>query len=64
MTLRKVTDRELADLSDEWENPKVDTRVYYQTCVNVWEVDRDAYESHKNDGVLCQIHNNRFYVGC
>lgn len=35
---RKLSVRELADLSNEWENPTVNTLKYYQSVCQAWEV--------------------------
>ena len=60
--MREITAVELADISDEWENPTVDTRKYYQSVLRAWEVDEDTYTQHKNDGGLCQKFNGRYYI--
>lgn len=60
---RRVSSRELADLSTDWENPRVDTNKYYQISLNVWEVNRGEYDERKKDGVLCQIFKGRYYIG-
>jgi hypothetical protein len=59
---RKVSNRELADLPAAWENPKVDTRKYYQCAMAAWEVDKATYENYKHDGGLCQKHKGRYYI--
>lgn len=59
---RKITNRELADLSTRWENPSVDTRHYIQCACVVFEVDGATYTQHKEEGGLCQIQNGRFYI--
>ena len=72
MEPRKISNKELADLSDEWENPRVDTRYYKQQCLNVWEIDEKTYLELKADGVCVQrerdwnnriVPNGRFYAG-
>jgi len=60
--MRKITNQELADLSDEWENPQVDTRFYHQQALRAWEVTQEEYERHKREGGLCQQQDGRFYV--
>lgn len=69
---RRITNQELADLSDEWLNSTVDTRRYYQTCLTVFEVDEETFEELKKDGVCCQVVKpnrknknpvDRYYVG-
>ena len=62
MLARKISNQELADLSDEWENPTVDTTKYYQSVLAAFEVDRELYEQHKRDGGLCQQHEGRHYI--
>lgn len=59
---RKISNRELADLSTNWENPTVDTAKYYQCVLSALEVDLGTYEAHKRDGGLCQKFNNNFYI--
>jgi len=61
-TVRLLNDLELAELSCEWENAKVDTSRYFQNVSRCFEVDQDAYAKYKNDGVICQVFDNRFYV--
>jgi hypothetical protein len=48
---------ELADLSDEWENPTVDTSKYYQSVTRAWEVREFIYKKWKALGGLCQVMN-------
>lgn len=62
MTPRKITAQELADLSDEWENPTVDTSKYYQSVGRAWEVDRPTYTKYRKAGGLCQQNNDRYYI--
>ena len=59
---RKITNQELADLSDNWENPTVDINKYYQNVLYAYEVDEESYNHHKSNGVLCQKYKNKFYV--
>lgn len=59
---RKISNTELADLSNNWENPTVDTDKYYQNVIYAFEVSQTEYEELKRKGQLCQVHNNRFYV--
>ena len=59
---RRVSAQELADLSDEWENPTVDIRKYYQCVVISWEVTKEEYQEWKRQGGLCQVHEERFYI--
>ena len=69
---RLITNKELADLSDEWLNPKVDTRKYYQTCLTVYEIDEETFNEVKEEGICCQVVKpsrrngntvDRYYVG-
>jgi hypothetical protein len=62
MNPRKISNQELADLSNEWENPKVDTTKYYHNVIEAWEVSKDAYETYKKLGVLCQEHEGKYYI--
>lgn len=59
---RKISNEELADLSNEWKNPTVDIRKYYQNVLYAFEVDELAYNEHKLSGGLCQKHNGKFYI--
>lgn len=59
---RRITNEELADLSDNWENPTVDTSKYYQNVLRAYECDRETYLDYKADGGLCQVHNGRYYI--
>lgn len=60
---RKITNEELADLPETWENPRVDTRKYIQCTMSAYEVDQELYETLKHAGALVQIHNGRYYAG-
>jgi hypothetical protein len=62
MNPRKITDEELADISNNWENPTVDIKKYYQNVFVAWEVNEKDYNPHKLNGGLCQKFNNRFYI--
>ena len=59
---RKLNNLELADLSNNWENPTVDINKYYQNVLYAYEVDQKSYNLYKSNGILCQKHNNKFYV--
>jgi len=61
-SIRKLNNIELADLSDEWENPTVDTNLYYQSVLCAYEVTEEIYTKVKKDGGLCQKSNNKFYI--
>ena len=50
----KLEAEELADLSEEWENPTVDTSKYYQSVGAAWQVTKFIYEKYKALGGLCQ----------
>jgi hypothetical protein len=59
---RRISRKELADLSDDWQNPTVDTRIFIQ-CVNyAYEVSKVVCDAHGKKGGLWQKHNNRFYI--
>lgn len=58
----KLTNEELADLSNDWENPTVDTRKYYQNVFKALKVDQETYEYHKKSGGLCQVYENNYYI--
>ncbi len=59
---RKLSAHELADLSNDWENPTVDTRKYFQNVLEAWEVQEWVYKTCKANGSLCQVHNGKFYI--
>jgi len=59
---RSITAEELANLSNDWENPTVDTAKYYQNVVYAYEVDRVSYEGCKKEGCLCQVCNGKYYI--
>jgi len=59
---RKVSNRELADLPEAWENPRVDTRKYIQCAMRAWEVDSETYLEWKNAGGLCQVYEGKYYI--
>ena len=74
MKSRKLSNKEMADLPDDWkdpehpelggwENPKVDTRLYYPAIGYIWEVDKETYEDCRDSGVLCQMYNKKYYMG-
>lgn len=62
MEPRKISNEELADLSQDWENPTVDTSAYYQSALAAWEVDRETYQQHKASGGLCQVYKGKYYI--
>ena len=61
---RPLTAKELADLSDEWLNPTVDTDTYYQTVVCAWEVTKEIFHQWKDAGGLCQQYPIAGYENC
>jgi hypothetical protein len=63
MAVRRVSNRELADLPQDWENPVVDTRNYYQSAMEAYEVDEATYLHGKMEGCLCQKHQGKYYLG-
>lgn len=60
--VRKLTDEELADLPQDWENPTVDTRHYYQSAIEAWEVDQALYDQHRREGGLAQKFKGKYYI--
>ena len=73
MTKRKLTNKEMFELPDDWknpdnenslgwENPKVDIKQYYPSIITIYEVDQNTYKQYKNNGGLCQEYKNRFYI--
>ncbi len=61
--MRKISNKELADLPEQWNNPTVDTTKYYQCCMKAYEVDKEAYDIANRAGCLCQVWKERYYVG-
>jgi hypothetical protein len=59
---RRISNAELADLPESWENPTVDTSKYIQCVVAAYEVDKAVYLKHKRAGGLCQEHSGHFYI--
>ena len=59
---RKLSNKELADLPEAWENAKIDTTKYIQTACEVWEVDGSTYAMHKATGDLCQVFEDKYYI--
>ena len=78
MTKRKLTNKEMFELPDDWkipysdqhhrgtstgwENPKVDITKYRPSIIVIYEVDQNTYKQYKNNGGLCQEYENRFYI--
>lgn len=62
MRPRKITNKELADLSEKWENAKVDTSEYRCSVMEAWEVKEANYVKWKELGGLCQIYNGKYYI--
>lgn len=61
--MRKISNEELADLPNDWENPTVDTRFYIEGCMNVWEITKEQYEIVKAEGFKCQKYKEKYYAG-
>ena len=59
---RKITNRELADLPQDWNNPTVDTSKFHQSVWEAWEVNKELYEKFTKKGVLTQEHEGRYYT--
>ncbi len=59
---REITARELADLSETWENPTVDTTKYRQCVLSAVEVDIETFETYRSNGGLCQVLEERYYI--
>lgn len=60
--IRKISAKELFDLSEDWENSKIDRRKYYESVADAFEVDKELYDELKNDGALCQVCDGRYYI--
>lgn len=59
---RRLSNQELADIPSTWENPRVDTRKYYQCVLTAWEVDQETYQIYKAAGGLCQAYKGKYYI--
>ncbi|MBU0707047.1 hypothetical protein KKG41_01610 [Patescibacteria group bacterium] len=62
MKNRRISDKELADLSCNWENSTVDTEKYYQCVWYACEVNPEDYLSYKKAGRLCQQDKGKYYI--
>lgn len=60
--LRKLTNKELADLPEKWEN-QLDTNKYKETPFKAYETSEESYRIYKNDGYLVQEYRGKHYVG-
>jgi len=54
MKPRRITNEELANLSEAWEHPTVDTSKYYQSVLVAYEIDQETYLASKRAGHLVQ----------
>lgn len=63
MKSRRISPRELADLSERWNNEKVDTSKYYSHVQEAYEVDDEILEIAKQEGELWQTQDGFHYVG-
>jgi len=61
--MRRISNRELADLSENWENPTVDTSKYYQCVLRAFEITEKEYEKFKRNGRLVQKVKLKYYLG-
>jgi len=61
--IRRLTAKELADLSTNWGNARVDTTKYYQCALQAWEVSKEIYEKGIKAGLLYQEADGRYYLG-
>ena len=59
---RKISNKELADLPEAWENSLIDTSKYIQTACEVWEVDAGTYAKHRAGGGLCQVFEGKYFI--
>jgi len=59
---RRISDKELADLPNEWEGSKVDTSRYYECFLRVYETTRETYEIIKGAGDPCMKYKGKYYV--
>jgi hypothetical protein len=59
---RIISASELADLSNEWNNPTVDVSKYYQNVIKACEVDKKTYKNYNKRGFICQEHNGKYFI--
>ncbi len=60
--MRIISNRELADLPEEWENPTVDTIKYFQCVMSAYECTEIQYNAFKKRGRLVQYYKEKYYV--
>jgi hypothetical protein len=60
--MRKISNEELADLPNNWNNPTVDISKYYQNVMYAFEVSKEVYDKYYVDGGLCQTYKGKFYI--
>lgn len=62
--VKKLTNEQQADLPLEgWLNQKTDSRYYFATFIESWEVDADTYQQFHDQGALCQqLEDGRYIV--
>lgn len=63
MNSRKISAEELFNLSEDWENAKVDTSKYYCSVLEAYEVDEGILDIAKAEGALWQVQDGINYVG-
>ncbi len=63
MKSRRITPRELADLSEDWHNQLVDTNKYYSHVLEAYEVDDEVLDIAKQECALWQVQDGKSYVG-
>lgn len=63
MNSRKISAEELFNLSEDWENAKVDTSKYYCSVLEAYEVDEEILDIAKAEGALWQVQDGINYVG-
>ena len=63
MKSRRISNEELFNLGEDWNNAKVDTSKYYCSVLEAYEVDNDVLDIAKAEGALWQIHDDKIYVG-
>ncbi len=61
--MREISNEELFNLSEDWENSKVDTSKYYENVMSAIEVSGIEYEAFKKKGCLVQEHENKYFAG-
>ncbi len=60
--MRQISNEELFNLSEDWENATVDTTKYYSNVMSAVEVSDKEYEAFKKKGCIVQEHDKKYFV--